>query len=640
MAKTVSEAVEEKKSGFTYRSFMAILYSAVVLLPISIWLSLAAGQDLAGIAAYAATLLVFEVSRFYGSPLTKQEVFVIYTNSAGAAAAYNAVALMLLQRLYIRTGPVTWMFTDPLGRAMPSAIPDWFAPPFTSAAALTRQIFHIEFLAPALILMLGTFIVTKVIAVGTGFFMYNLYVEQEDLPFPSILVVTESIDGFTKPESSKMRVLMICAGVGLLWGTLVYGIPFVTMYRVVPISIPWVDFTPMVEQSVPGLMFGLGTDISAFFFAFMLPLRVVISMFIGSLFVYAIGNPLLVNLFPEEGGLFGWRPGMGAPLIYQWSTLYFWASINMGLGAAAALYPVIRHPGFISRAFKSFFGAVKRPSGFEAVPRWLPMSLFLGGAVGLALLNWILVPEFPIPLLLVLTIGGTFLFTLIGARAYGETGLILSAPYTNNLYLREATILFSGYAGVDIWFAPLSISLGGTYFAAWFKGCDLTGTTRTSWLKGMYVSFPCAWIMSFIFVSFFWQMAPIPSAAYPSTMIFWPVGSMITMLWATRSLVIFNVQRIFMALAGGFALAAVTDLLHLPFSAIGFALGASSPLPGVTSLVIGATIGKIIERKLGSQWWKEHRGSMVAGLFLGEGIVIAIAGSIAIILKATFAQPF
>lgn len=640
MAQTDFEVAEERKSGFTWRSFMGILYGAVVLLPSSIWLTLSAGQDLSGIAAYAATFLVYEISRFYGSRLTKQEVFVIYTCSAMSAASWNAVALILLQNLYNRTGPVSWMFTAPAGEPMPLAIPDWYAPAPDSNALLLRQIMHPHFLLPSLVLMLGTFIITKVIALGTGFFMYSLYVEQENLPFPRIVVVTESIDGFTRPESSKMRVIMLCSLIGLLWGTLVYGIPFVTMWRVVPVPIPWVDLTQYFEGLVPGIMFGLGTDISSFFFSFMLPLKVVISMFIGSVFVYVIANPLLVSLFPEQGGLFNWHPGMGAPLIYQWSTLYFWASVNMGLGAAAALYPVARHPRFVLRAFKSFVGAVKRRSTFEAVPTWLPITLFLGGAVGLALLNWVLVPDLPLWLLLLLTTGGTFLLTLIGARAYGESGLVLSAPYTNSLYMKEATIIFSGYSGVSAWFAPLNISTGGAYFAEWFKGCDLTGTTHKSWLIGMYVAFPCAWLMSFIFVSFFWQMAPIPSSAYPATMIGWPIGTMINMLWVTRSLIIFNVQRIGLALVSGFALSAVTELTGIPFSPIGFALGAASPIPGVTSLILGAAIGKIFERRMGVEWWKIHKGSIVAGLFLGQGIVIAVAGAMAIILKAMFVQPF
>lgn len=632
--------MEEKRSGFTYRSFMAILYGAVVLLPSSIWLTLTAGQDLSAIAAYAATLLVYEVSSFYGSRLSKQEVYVIYTCSAMSAASYNAVALILLQNLYNRTGPISWVFTTPTGIPMPLAIPDWFAPAPGSEALLFRQIFHIDFLLPFGVLILGIFLITRVIALGTGFFMYSLYVEQENLPFPQILVVTESIDSFTKPESSKMRVLMLCSLIGLLWGTLVYGIPFVTMWRVAPVPIPWVDLTQYFETSVPGIMFGLGTDISAFFFSFMLPLRVVISMFIGSLFIYGIANPVLVHLFPEEGGLFNWSPGMNAPLIYQWSTLYFWASVNMGLGAAAALYPAIRHPGFIARAFKSFVAGVKTSSTFEGIPAWLPITLFLGGAVALALLNWILIPDLPIWTLLLLTVGGTFLLTLIGARAYGESGLVLAAPYTNSLYMREATIILSGYSGVGAWFAPLNISMGGMWYAEWFKGCDLTGTTRTSWLTGYFAASVAGWLMSFIFVSFFWQMAPIPSSAYPATMIYWPMGTMITMLWVSRSLVIFNAQRIGIALISGFALSAATDLIGIPFSPIGFALGAASPLPGVTSLILGAIVGKILERRLGVEWWKMHKGSIVAGLFLGEGIVIAVSGAIAIILKAMFVQPF
>ena len=115
MAQTDFEVAEERKSGFTWRSFMGILYGAVVLLPSSIWLTLTAGQDLSGIAAYAATFLVYEISRSYGSRLPKQEVFMIYTCSAMSAASWNAVALILLQNLYNRTGPVSWMFTAPAG---------------------------------------------------------------------------------------------------------------------------------------------------------------------------------------------------------------------------------------------------------------------------------------------------------------------------------------------------------------------------------------------------------------------------------------------------------------------------------------------------------------------------------------------
>jgi hypothetical protein len=73
------------QSGFTWRTVLAIVYAAIVLLPAHLWLQLSSGIMLDLGLRYATLLLFVEVSRMWGKKLTKQEVFIIWAMTSQIA---------------------------------------------------------------------------------------------------------------------------------------------------------------------------------------------------------------------------------------------------------------------------------------------------------------------------------------------------------------------------------------------------------------------------------------------------------------------------------------------------------------------------------------------------------------------------
>ena len=101
----------------------------------------------------------------------------------------------------------------------------------------------------------------------------------------------------------------------------------------------------------------------------------------------------------------------------------------------------------------------------------------------------------------------------------GLTGRGVSFPY-----LREGSVVASGYRRVDIWYAPLPLSDQG-WAAQRFREVELTGTKFTSILKAEALMFPLAIIASFLFWSFFWSSNSLPSSQFPYAQKFWPIQS-------------------------------------------------------------------------------------------------------------------
>ena len=626
---SVEVRAEERRSGLTPRTVAAIIYSSLILQPAVIWLTLAAGINLGASLAMCITILIVELTALSGKELTPQELWTIYLTSA--QSGIETVMFNILFQTYVRKSPMTLMFKTPTGEPMINAIPDWYAPPPNSPGVLHRNIWSPEFFMPVMVLALGTFIIMRVIGIGLGFYMHSIYVVQENLPFPQIQMYTESLESFLDRKGSRFRVLVWMAVIGFIYGTVLYGLPLLSKGVIRPIPIPWADATPLFEPFVPGIIVGMATDIFAFAFAFMIPFNVLVCIIIGSFAIYLIANPVLVKMYP--GGLFDWSPGMSAILIYQWSTLYVWASFLIGMTIGAGLYPLIRRPQVVINGFKS----ILRPATKETAKiRTVSLAMFFGGCIALIALNYYLVPVPELlPWITLLVVGGTFVMTVIGGRALGESGMAFA-----NLYFREATLLASGYQGVDIWFAPLNITMSGGYWASFFKGCDITRTTYLSLVAATMIATATSYVVSLIFSGIFWSMAEIPSETYPATIVFWPVQTIMTLIWPSRAMNVFYPSRIILGLVLAVVLGIIGDITHLPISVMGLAIGFSSPTPTALSLLIGGIVGKVMERQLGKKWWAAHKSVIVGGLLLGEGVAVSLYSAISIIRTALWALPF
>ncbi|MEM2465347.1 MAG: OPT/YSL family transporter [Candidatus Bathyarchaeia archaeon] len=627
--------------GLTWRSFMAIIYAAVVFLPAAIWVQLTSGAVIGSAIQYTILFLFVQFARYFGSKLTKQEIYIIWSSTAQAGS--EAIAIGLLYNLYYRNSPLAMMFKDPYtGELLSKIIPSWYAPPPGSPVVFTRTFLHPDWVMPIFVTLVTYILIFRISDIAVGFITYVLYSRVEKLPFPLQRVAAELCLTMAERKVEKLRVLIICAMIAMAYGALLYGVPFATAFVIVPIPMPWIDFTQNIEVILPGASLGIATDLLTVASGFILPFNVVLSMFIGAIAFYLIGNPLLVFMFPPKegrlGGLFGWTTGMSLSSIWQWSTLYVWASILIGLALAGGLTPIIRYPKYIFRAFSS----LKRLSDYErgsgVPPLWVILSMYFSANIAVIALLIFLVPDFPILILIFLTIVWQFLGAIISGRVLGETGLQISVPYISNAFF-----LLSGYQKVDIWYTPLAGAVstgGGTWVLSAYKICELTETKISSWIKAYYLATLIGWAISFLYVSLFWQIAPIPSAAYPSASITWPVSVLMHALWVTRSLQVFRPDFIILSFICGFSIAFICDFLHIPFSLISFFAGAASPIPNSISVMIGAIIAKIIQRRFGKEWWIENRYSVVAGFGLGSGIMMSIAAAIGVIRKSMWILPF
>jgi len=624
------------KEGLTWRSALAILYASIVFLPATIWVSLTSGAGLGSAIQYTTILLFTEIARLFGSKLTKQEVFIMWS-SVGAAGT-EAVALALIFNFYYRNAPTSYMFRDPItGLPLSQAIPTWFAPPLDSQVQFLRTLWHQDWLIPALITLGNWILVYRVRDIAIGFILYRLYSTIEDLPFPMQRVGAEIVVTLAEREPRKLRILIISAVISMAYSFILYGVPFITQMRLVPIPMPWIDFTRYLEVFLPGAAFGVATDLLSFASGFVLPFDVVVSMLIGSAAVFLIGNPLAVMMYPtaERPGLFGYTAGMGLRSIYQWSYLYLWASPMIGLAIAAGLAPIIRTPRNVINAFSS----LRKIRDVEKETGVLQLStiiiLYLVSSIGTMALAYYLVPDFPIWIIFIICFVWPLIMGIISGRALALAGVGIDLPYFKN-----AMIMISGYKGINIWYAPLETSTG-TWVLPSFKIAELTETKLTSWIKAYYLATLVAWSLSFIYVQIFWQIAPIPSSAYPYTAVYWPIQVMQHQIWVTRQMDIFRVEHILWAFIIGTACFLGTSFIKVPlFSPIGFVAGFGMPIPMPFTQFLGAIVGRIISKKIGSKWWDESKFAIVAGMGLGTGLVTAVTAAIGVITKSMWVLPY
>ncbi|MBO3842856.1 MAG: hypothetical protein FGF48_10665 [Candidatus Brockarchaeota archaeon] len=151
-------------------------------------------------------------------------------------------------------------------------------------------------------------------------------------------------------------------------------------------------------------------------------------------------------------------------------------------------------------------------------------------------------------------------------------------------------------------------------------------------------------IFGFMWGSFFWTFAPIPSSTYPFSLIQWPIRLMTDCMWITRqiqvSLHIVLISFGFMAviLAIGTLLSGITGI---PFSASGLVAGASITPPYVIPIFLGSAISRfLVPRTVGKKWWDEHRGLVVGGFAVGEGVVIGIGIVCSLLVKTIWTWPY
>jgi len=612
--------------GLTWRAIVMILYAAIVFQPVAIWLDWVSGPVGIVLAVeYTVLLFASTLADFSGKPLSRQEAWIIYATTGTVVLETIFSKVFLFNYYKARSSPTAYGF------GLTEVIPGWFAPP-----AGLQTFLDPSWITPILLWLFFFGVLSKVADISLGYFFNRVYQVEEKLEFPFQRVWAAAC--ITMAEKARrpkqLKVFTLSAIIGIFYGLLLYAPALVLGRSVLPI--PWVDLTGAIGGFLPGASIGIATDIYWFIFGFIIPWPVIVSMFMGAIAVYVIGNHLLV----ASGAWLG-TEGLGLGTLRWQSQQNFWASPIIGLSIAAGVVPLILGRKYIVNAFKRHSSPKAISEKGEGIPTWIPLLLFVAAAGGSVILSHILAPDFPIWLFVALSIGWSFLSNIISGRALGETGLEFFVPY-----VREGSYVAAGYLynpatgyGLNAWFAPIYIGSTGVGWIGGFAGTRFTGTSNRDYIKAYILAVPLTYVLSFIFTQAFWTIAPVPSAAYPYAAADWPVRSLFELLWIRSPFSVIKPIWVVIPFIVGSTVSLLSTAFKIPFVLISFGVGISQPIPLTVSILIGGILGKLMVRKFGKQWWDEYKSVIVAGVLLGEGVIIAISAALMLISKAMWISP-
>jgi hypothetical protein len=637
----MSEKVTSYNKALTWRSFLALVFACTVLQPAIMYQYLITGGGLP-FSSWLVILLWVELGRLLGNPLRKEEVFII---NAFELTAINWAWLFIypLKNLYYTLSPITEQF------GFATLIPSWWSPVGESANHLIdiRTFLHPAWTIPILV-MIGAAALTLIANISIGYLCYQLYVVTEKLAFPtqSASALTIVIVAEGKPVE-RVRVLMMSALLGASYAFLSLMLPSLApLLRFLPRGT--LDLTYLLDSPLPGSSFGIDLTLFTIVTGFIIDIRYLAAQFASSIAVYVIGNHFLIK--KEYGGLGiweEWKPGMALSVIYSRSGLYFWISMAIGLGLAITFIPLALNPSILIRAFKKL-GRLGEGPAFSTTSL---LGLFFGSTLASVALTHILVPDFPVWILILFSVGWSFFASFLSASATGYSGGF-SIPR-----LTESVIYFSGYRGIDIWYAnfitwggsvPTTVGLpliatGGGSISGQFKMADMVGCRIREFIFALVLVTILGWIMSFLFSSLFWWAAPIPSSAYPYTVTGWIVevmerNRMVNWLWTG---ILFKTDVILEGFGVGAILSFISHFLHLPFLPVAVAGGILVSIDAVTAQFIGGLISQfLIAPRIGKERWRMCAPLVWTGIFIGDAAVGTLTSAISLVSKAQWIIPY
>jgi hypothetical protein len=440
-----------------------------------------------------------------------------------------------------------------------------------------------------------------------------------------------------------MRVFSIAAVISMAWSVISIAIPMLTMsffaagggqFYFVPGL--W-DLTTYLDKFLPGIVFGITFEPFAYTWGFMLGWETILWILIGSFALWIVGNPLILRI---QNPLFSefqaeYRVGMAWNPVMWRANLWVWMSFIMGAAMGAAVITMIRGWRYMVASFKGL--AKLKMGGRSFLPLPLILALIFGGGGGYILLIHTIVPNFPIWILVMIIGVYAFLNTLINARGLGETGFSVNIPY-----VREGSILASGYRGADIWFAPIWIpGSGAANYSRIIKVAFLTETRPLDYLKTLVLMLPIILLANFMAVSLLWSMAPIPSAIYGAVVYGWPDQVANIAFVITRAPQLYKLPLISAGFLVSAALISINTIIHIPtFTIMGLLAGFSIAPPYAIALFIGNLFGNFFfKRRFGEEWWQRYRAVILAGVAAGYGLTAGLSAVAVMISRALWYSP-
>jgi hypothetical protein len=654
---------QEFEDGYSMKTVAGAIFVGFIMLPGALYLGLVAGQGLGAAAEWVTIVLFAEIMRRSFLPMKRQEIYMLY---------YVAASLTgLLADRGISGGPfgdLIWnqyFVQSPNAALVSKDIPHWVVPPAGSAALLHRTFFDSAWIVPILLLLLNQAL-GRLNWMSAGYFLFRVTSDIEQLPFPMAPVAasgaTALAEAASKEESWRWRVFSIGTVVGLVFGFFYVAIPVFTSvvfgkaFTLIPI--PFFDLTINTESILPGAMVGISGDLGKVLTGFVIPYPIVTGSVIGSVLCRIVMAPFLYH-----AGAFGssdsngWTHGMDAFYTQETTDMKFWLSVGIGLQVAVAMIgiaSVIRSVAELRRQSSNRGLNLKIPRGRGDLPLVIPLVIWLGvTVVSIFMTTYLLhlqdktgeLHNFPVWLIAFYGLVWSPMNSYVSARMIGLTGSGVSFPY-----LKEVSIMKSGYPYADIWFAPLPINDFGA-FAQKFREIELTGTKFVSVVKVEAMMYPIILGSSFLFWAFFWHTSQIPSSQHPFAAKVWPIRATFQAMFNTINKkhggipwvkAAIDYPRILGGIGAGLALYWIFLLMKWPTLAFYGFIGGTGAFPhDAIPTFIGAWLGrKYFAKRFGIDNWRMYTPVLLAGFSCGTGLIAMASIALALIAKSVNYLPF
>jgi hypothetical protein len=649
----VMEVPSTFEDGFNWTSLLGAVFVALLMVPGAIYMGLLAGVDSIGSASQWVTVILFiEVAKRAQKTLKRAEIFVLFFMAGSAMGLpFNG---LLWNQFFIRSDAA-------IATGIASDLPKWFAPAITSGSYDLRTFFHFDWLPVIGMVIFGTFF-GQLSSTILGYGLFRVASDVEKLPFPmapigaqGVMALAEDADEKNLDQSEgkwRWRVFSIGGALGLAFGLVYLLLPTLTgALTGSPITvfpIPFSDFTPQTGNYLSAVATGISWDFGNLIFGMVLPFFAMVGAFIGLVSTF-IMNPILHNV----GILKSWTPGENTISTLYLNNIDFYFSFHIGIAIAIAV-------GGLWQVYKSLRGSRQArrqsstlpkssvaalPEGRGDIKTWLIIAVYFLVTMTYTLVSGWLIDWHRGVMVVLLFLGFVYtpLISYVTARLEGMVGQVVEVPF-----IREASLILSGYSGVAVWFLPIPMANYGS-MTVFYRQCELTGTKFTSIWKTQVVLFPIILISSIFFMNFIWSLNEVPSAVYPFADQMWKLHAENACIMFSSTLGEYSIFedafRFVYILSGtifGGLLFGVMSLLGAPILlTYGVVRGLGQTTPhAVIPQFLGALLGRYyFKRKLGLRW-RQYIPVVSAGFACGMGLITTVGVGITFLSKAAIPLPF
>jgi hypothetical protein len=528
------ETPKEFEDGFNLKTIVGALFVSIIMVPGNIYLELMIGGSIGAAAQWVTIILFIELAKRSFTTLKRQEIYLLYYVTSALINRESGAFEGLLWNQYFVQSPAVVQFG--IQKMMEKLW--WYAPPANSEAILERTFFHLDWFWPITFLVLGM-IMGRIAWFSASYVLFRITSDYEKLPFPFAPINAQGAMALAEESSGevtwKWRVFSIGAIIGVVWGAIYVAVPAITgAFMESPIQlvpIPFVDFTQYTGYFLGATPIGFTMHLGPIFAGLLAPFWAVMGAFIGVV-IHTVASPILY----EYGFMPHWFVGMDTIQTHFVTGIDFWMSFGIGITFAITVigfYQVwtgVRATSLEKKATRTW----KTPPGRGDFRIWICVVLFCLASLYTVVLSKILFPDLITTTLLIFFFLFAFVYTplisFVNARLDGMVGQTLNIPY-----IKEATIFLSGFKGIEIWFVDFGLDNYGAA-AERFRQIELTGTKFTSILKAELFMVPLVFLTSFMYWSYIWKLAPIPSDAYPYVQLFWPLRALQRSVWITSTM--------------------------------------------------------------------------------------------------------